>query len=83
MHKNGDNCITTVFWKYKSSIIRWQKFMFYGSAEAPSQNEISDRKTDDLPPQITILNTVYPYYNFDISLRPILTQVISTTFSSP
>ena len=34
--------------------------MFYGSAEASPSNEISDHITDDIPPQMNILNTVIP-----------------------
>ena len=38
----------------KSSVL-WPQIACYGSADASQENETSDYKTDDLPPQMTIL----------------------------
>ena len=48
-----------VIWGGKSSNI-CTNIAFYGSAGMSLSNEISDYKTDDLPPQLTILSKVIP-----------------------
>ena len=48
-----------VIWGGISSDIR-SEIMFYGSANASPKNKISDRISDDIPPQMTNLITVIP-----------------------
>ena len=38
----------------------WRKNKFFGFAEGSPYNEISDRKTNDIPPQMKVFNTVIP-----------------------
>ena len=59
MHWNGDNCIKFVILGGNSAVLLSQ-ITFYGSADASPLNEISDRKTADLPPQMTNLKAVIP-----------------------
>ena len=42
-----------------TSYIR-SEIMFYGSADASPKNEISDHISDDIPPQMKIVNAVIP-----------------------
>ena len=53
----GITVLKTVIWGDKSSVL-WSQIPFYGSANAHLKNKISIHKTDDLPPQMTILQTV-------------------------
>ena len=46
----GITAIKFVIWGGKSAVLRSQ-ITFYGSADVSPQNEISDCKTADLPPQ--------------------------------
>ena len=48
-----------VIWGGKPLVL-WSQIAFYGSADASPWNEISDDKTDDLPPQMTSLKTIIP-----------------------
>lgn len=45
----------------KSSVL-WSAISFDGDALAESQNAICDHKTDHLPPQRSIFNTVNPTF---------------------
>ena len=40
--------------------VLWLQITFNGSADTLPENEISYRKTTDLPPQMTSLNAVIP-----------------------
>ena len=55
----GTTIFQFVIWGGISSDIR-SEIMFYGSANASPYNKISDRISDDIPPQMTNLNTVNP-----------------------
>ena len=46
-------------WGGMSSVI-WSEITFCGSADASLLKETSDYITDDIPPQMNILNTVIP-----------------------
>ena len=48
-----------VIWGGKSAVL-WSKLSLYGDAPPEPWNVICDRKTADLPPQITNLNAVIP-----------------------
>ena len=48
-----------VIWGGKSAVLR-SEISFYGDASAEPLNVICDRKTADLPPQMTNLNAVIP-----------------------
>ena len=55
----GVTAFKFVIWGGKSAVL-WLQITFYGSAGASPWNKISDRKTADLPPQMTNLNAVIP-----------------------
>ena len=46
-------------WGGVSSVL-WSEITFDGSADALPSNKIYDHKTNDIPPQMKILNTVIP-----------------------
>ena len=41
-------------------LVVWSQIAFYGYADMSLLNEISDHKTDDLPPPMSILSAVIP-----------------------
>ena len=55
----GITILQFIIWGGISSNIR-SEIMFY-SADASAKNKISDRISDDIPPQMRNLNTVIPY----------------------
>ena len=51
----GITAFSFVIWGGKSAVL-WSQITFYGFANASPYNDISNRKTADLPPQMTNLN---------------------------
>ena len=57
--RTGITIFKYFIWGDIASYIR-SEIMFYGSVDASPYNKISDRISDDIPPQIKKLNTVIP-----------------------
>ena len=61
-----DKCIRMGITVFKIVIRRhkkwvlWSRIAFYGTICASSKNKISDYKTNDLPPQMTMLSQLSP-----------------------
>ena len=48
-----------IIWGGKSAAL-WSDISFYGARQRSRKSVICERKTDDLPPQMAILNAVIP-----------------------
>ena len=55
---NVDHLIRLI-WEVKSSVL-WSQIMFYNLTGVLPFNEISDHKTENLPPHMKFLTTVIP-----------------------
>ena len=68
---------------YNFSSVIWLEILFYGAASAEPQNLISDHITDDIPPQMNILNMVIPILmHFLTFIRQIYSILHQTEASS-